>query len=232
MAVGYGAWPRITVALAPHHGSQADTPGLAGPTICLSSAGPLSRLWHGYEGTCPADICVNTAEVGDVTLPEDIAIYRALSVSGAAAGSPPAAFGDPEAIRATLSWREQTDLDLHAWVVTAHETGHIYYGNRARLRLPTAALDGDVTDGPGEESITLRRISGARLVFAAHAFAEDMEIGAAQAELRLHIRPGGPTRAWTLDGGHGRWWHIASVEPDGSVVEANLVADEPPFPID
>jgi hypothetical protein len=62
-----GSWPRLHVALAPHHGSQGLTPRLRdGTTICVSSHGPrLHQKWLVHHPGCPADACVSTYVQGD-----------------------------------------------------------------------------------------------------------------------------------------------------------------------
>ncbi|HZU08005.1 MAG TPA: hypothetical protein VFB73_18750 [Chloroflexota bacterium] len=107
----------------------------------------------------------------------------------------------------------------------------MYFGNRGSLTGPPfAALDRNVTNGGGPETITIARLAPGQYTYAVHNFSNDAPLGGSGA--RVEVRRGDALLgAFSAPAGSGRWWTVFTLDgATGAIAPVNALRDTPPLP--
>jgi lysophospholipase L1-like esterase len=140
-----------------------------------------------------------------------------------------------EEYRIVLTWgAEPRDLDSHLWL-PATSPYEVYYSDRGQLdAFPYAELDTDDTTSFGPETITISRLQPGEYTYAVHLFSGTETIGTSGATVRL-FRGGTligtytppPSGPWSEDNGTYVWWHVFTLDSDGTITEVNASSTDP-----
>lgn len=114
---------------------------------------------------------------------------------------------DPTLHRVTLRWTRARDLDLHVLLARPERTYHVRFSDRGSLsREPWMALDADVQQSPGSETIELSRFFGSVYRCFVHSWSGE-RIEDSEAEVEVEFQ-GSTVRVTCPRNSSGRWWHV------------------------
>ena len=93
---------------------------------------------------------------------------------------------------------------------------------------PYAALLGDVTAAPGQESARIDTENLSHAAIAVHQYSVG-QFGLAQVTVSMEGVAGGPRFYQLPSVAQGTWWHVANVNGDDlTVTSVNRVSEQPP----
>jgi hypothetical protein len=131
--------------------------------------------------------------------------------------------------RVVLSWNTGADLDLHLFYPGTPATQHISWSNPG-ICPPTgeACLEGDVTQGPGQETLRFRYQGGSYRVYVHWYFGGgSWQASGAQVEV---LNAGYPVQAFPAPPsaqGYDTWWHVLTVDGSGVVPGSGVGSAQP-----
>ncbi|GAB1403940.1 MAG: choice-of-anchor J domain-containing protein [Lentimicrobiaceae bacterium] len=127
-------------------------------------------------------------------------------------------------MRFVLNWSDKPfDLDSHLNTPTiGGETHHIYYNNPgSSTAIPYAALDYDVTQGFGPETMTIYRLESGTYQYYIQNFSQTPPLTESQAVLQIYNQHGLAKTVYVPETGAGNFWYVCDVE--GSTGDITII---------
>lgn len=167
----------------------------------------------------------STYSNNQVIIPQDGTLTLNISLSPAlAAGS----------MRFVLNWSAiPEDLDSHLGTPEIEgATYHIYYSSQGNATAaPYAALDHDVTEGYGPETMTIYDFfSGTYKYYIFDYTGGETPITASQAVVQIYNQNGLMNTLQVPNSGTGRYWYVCDINGDnGQITIRNVIMEDSPY---